>query len=110
MNSVLASFTAAAGMVLDGTIAPPAIQANMGGGMSSGYDAGNWSSRRGYVYYPTMDTREELQPFIRTEVNRKTRWLTKNVGFAKRCTSGVAHMIGSLSPRPFTDHKEWNKL
>ncbi|NBW10127.1 MAG: phage portal protein [Caulobacteraceae bacterium] len=76
----------------------------------SGFDAGNYSTRRGYVYYPTLDTKAELQSGTRTEILRRCRYLTRNVGFAKRCIYGIARMTGWLSPVPLTKDKEWNKL
>ena len=57
-------------------------------GMSGGvWDGANFSSRRGYVYAP-LQTRDELPSGSRTELVRRSRWLTRNVGFAKRCVYG----------------------
>lgn len=79
-------------------------------GMSGGvWDGANFSSRRGYVYAP-LQTRDELPSGSRTELVRRARWLTRNVGFAKRCVWGLARMAGWMSPVPTTQDKPWNKL
>ena len=95
---------------LGGTIQPPQASMSVPFGGGSGYDAANYSTRRGYVYFPTLNTQREVQPWSRLEMSRRSRYLTRNVGFAKRCTYGLAQMVGSLHPRPFTDDKDWNKL
>jgi hypothetical protein len=79
-------------------------------GGASGFDGANWSSRRGYVYYPTLNTEREVPTWTRLEMTKRSRWLRRNVGFAKRCTKGAAHMVGWLSPRASTDDREWNTL
>ena len=77
---------------------------------ASGFDAAQWSSRRGYIYYPTWDTRKELDTYSRLEMIRKARWAKRNIGFVRRCTNGIANMVGSLSPRALTKDREWNRL
>lgn len=77
---------------------------------SSVFDGANFSARRGYVYVPTIQTDREITPASRTELLRRGRWLTRNVGFAKRCVWGLARMAGWLSPIPLTKDKAWNKL
>lgn len=92
---------------LAGPIGAATFDFQLGG---SGYDAANWSSRRGYVYFPTLNTQTEVTQGTRLEMTRRSRYLKRNVGFAKRCTRGLAQMVGYLSPRAFTDDKPWNKL
>ena len=41
---------------------------------------------------------------------RRARYLTRNVGYAKRCTRGMATMVGSLKPHATTEDREWNQL
>lgn len=76
----------------------------------SGYSAANYSTRRGFIYFPTWDTRRELDSYSRLEMIRRARWLKRNVGFVKRCINGIANMVGYLSPRALTTDKEWNVL
>ena len=72
------------------------------------YDGANFSTRRGYVYAPTS-TEREISSASRTELLRKARWLTRNVGYAKRCVWGLARMAGWLSPIALTGDKDWNR-
>jgi hypothetical protein len=99
------------GLTADASL--PALKAYMPEwpmGAGSGFDGANWSSRRGYVYYPTLNTQREVPPWSRLEMIRRSRWLRRNTGYAKRCTDGSANMVGWLSPRASTDDREWNGL
>lgn len=87
---------------------PGASQSAIVGGLS-GWDAANVSARRGYVYFPTLDTTREVPAWGRLEMLRRARYLVRNVGYAKRCTRGLALMVGYLSPRPFTGDAAWNR-
>ena len=111
--ATLTSFTAAAMLPLGGIIEPPDFNSNLAlpmGGGGSGFDGANASTRRGYIYYPHLDTRREVQAPSRLEMLRRSRYLTRNVGFAKRCTKGLAYMIGSLTPHGMTSDRDWNEL
>lgn len=90
-----------------GAIETPIRPLAMMGG--SGFDAANQSTKRGYVYYPTVETKSELNSWSRTEILRRCRYLTRNVGFAKRCIYGLARMAGWLSPVPLTKDTAWNR-
>lgn len=76
----------------------------------SGFDGANYSTRRGYIYFPTLETRRELDAYSRLELIKRARWLKRNSGFPKRCINGIANMVGSLRPRPLTQDREWNAL
>lgn len=77
----------------------------------SGYDGANWwSTNRGYVYFPTLDSRKDLDSYSRYELIKKSRWLYINSGFATRIIDGIANMVGALTPVPLTDDREWNQL
>jgi hypothetical protein len=106
LTSLTASLSAAAALPLAGAMPVPQISSQFGG--VSGWDASNFSTKRGYVYFPTLNTQRELPAYSRLEQLRRARYLTRNVGFAKRCTHGLAGMVGYLSPRAFTDDKDWN--
>lgn len=107
--SAMAGFTATT-LALDASVATLAPQAVVTAGSQSGWDAANWSSRRGYVYFPTLNTHRDTPAWTRLEMLRRARYLTRNVGFAKRCTKGLSQMVGYLSPAATTDDKDWNKL
>jgi hypothetical protein len=75
-----------------------------------GYDGANFSAGRGFVYFPTLDSKRDLDSYTQLELRRRSRWLYVNSGLARRCIDGIAAMIGSLTPVPLTDDKEWNQL
>lgn len=75
----------------------------------SSFDAATFSQRRGYIYFPTLQTDREISGYTREEIMRKSRWLVRNVGYARRCIHGVANMVGHLSPVAITRDKAWNK-
>lgn len=80
-----------------------------GGGQ--GWSAADFSPDRGYVYWPSEDTRYDLPSFSLYEMRRRSRWLDANVGFAGRINSGIARMVcgTGLMVRPTTRDKEWNR-
>lgn len=74
-----------------------------------GYDAANNNSpRRGYVFWPTLDTRREFTPHQRLQVLRKVRNFYANVGFARRVVNGLANLVGYLTPQAATADRKWN--
>lgn len=79
-----------------------------GGGGFTGADRG--SSSRGYVVFPQLDTRKEVNAMNRTEIMRKARWGYNNDPFQKRCVDGIARHIGFMMFQPHTPDKEWNAL
>lgn len=76
----------------------------------SGYDGANTSIRRGQIFWPTLDTRLELDAFSRAELLRRIRWLRANVGFVKGLINNAADLIGWLTPTAITADEEWNAL
>jgi capsid protein len=76
----------------------------------SAYDGANWSANRGWIYFPTLTTQRDLDDYTLRELRRKSRWLYVNVGLATRIIDGLSKMVGSLTPVPMTDDKEWNEL
>lgn len=76
----------------------------------SAYEGANWSQNRGWIYFPTLYSKSDLDQYTLTELRRKSRWLYVNVGLATRVIDGIAKMVGSLTPVPQTDDKEWNEL
>lgn len=76
----------------------------------SGWDGANWSNNRGWIYFPTLSTKRDLDDYTLLELRRKSRWLYNNVGLATRIIDGIAGMVGSLTPVPQTDDKDWNQL
>lgn len=77
----------------------------------SGYDGANTSASRGYVYFPQMDTRRDLDTYSRMEMIRRSRYLDANVGLAGRVNDGLASIVAGtgLMPLPKTLDTEWNR-
>lgn len=76
----------------------------------SGFDGANQSTRRGWIYWPTLDTKREIDTYSRTELLRKSRWLRANFGLATRICSGLADLIGYLTPVSMSGDSDWDEL
>lgn len=76
----------------------------------SGFDGANQSDRRGWIYWPTLDTKRELSSYSRTELLRKSRALRANFGLANRICSGLADLIGYVMPVSDSGDKKWDDL
>ncbi len=76
----------------------------------SGFDGANNSSRRGWIYWPTLDTKREIDSYSRTELLKKSRWLRANFGLATRICSGLSDLIGYLTPVSMSGDPEWDEL
>lgn len=76
----------------------------------SGFDGANQSNRRGFIYWPTLDTKRELDSYSRTELLRKSRWLRANFGLATRICSGLSDLIGYLTPCSLSGDEEWDEI
>lgn len=72
-------------------------------------DGAGLSPRRGIVYSPTTNTRKEVNPYERDQIMRRVRWTFGNTGIGRRCTKGLAGIIGYLVPNPTTSDTEWNE-
>lgn len=82
------------------------------GGSGGGFTGADFTSQRGMVYFPELDTRKEINPANRRELMRRARWMYANLGFVRRCINGVARMVvgNGMIPQPFTEDHEWNDL
>lgn len=80
------------------------------GASGQGYDAVGASTMRGYIYWPQLDTRREITPQTRTEILRRARALTENIGLAGHIIECMADLIGYLTPMAATRDREWNEL
>jgi hypothetical protein len=79
----------------------------MGG---SGFQAAGQDPARGYIYWPTTDTRRQITSWTRHEVARKIQFLYNHFGFIRRLVNGLATMLGYLTPQPTTSDEKWNEL
>lgn len=76
----------------------------------SGYDGANLSIRRGQIFWPTLDTRRELDSFSRSELMRRVRWLVANVGFVRALVKNSAFLVGWVTPQAMSSDRAWNRL
>lgn len=76
----------------------------------SSFDGANTSPNRGYIYFPNLDTRREIDTYTHWELTKKARWFYANSGFARRAVNGTGQMVGYQIPRAMTNDAEWNKL
>ncbi|MGJ8677214.1 MAG: phage portal protein [Akkermansiaceae bacterium] len=74
-----------------------------------GYDAARRSERRGFIHFPTLDTRKELRAPVRKEIIKKARWADNNVGLIIRALDAPTNLIGVLSPQSECGDAEWGK-
>jgi len=75
----------------------------------SGWGGAGGSSRRGYIYWPGLDTQRELDAYSRTELLRKARWMRANMGLPRRICGGLADFIGYLKPQWNSGDPEWDE-
>ena len=78
--------------------------------MGGGFQAAGQSESRGYLYWPSLDTRRQITSFTREEIARKIEWLYQHFGFARRLCHGMARMLGFMTPQPNVSDEEWNDL
>lgn len=66
---------------------------------------------RAYIYYPSLDARQELPPASREALIRKARWLVNNFGLANGAIDSIArHSVGTgIIPQARSSNQDWNK-
>ena len=75
-----------------------------------GYQAASASPNRGYLMWPTTDTRRQMTPLSRSEILRRVQWLYAHFGFCRRLVNGMARLLGYVVPQPNTSDDKWNDL
>lgn len=75
----------------------------------SGWDGASSSSSRGWIYWPTLDSKRDLDSYSRTELARKVRWLMANMGLPNRIVSGLADLLGYLTPVWNSGDPRWDQ-
>lgn len=76
----------------------------------SGWDGANRSSARGFIYWPGLDAKRELDSYSRRELLVKSRWLRANQGLPNRLVRGLADLIGYLSPWWDSGDEKWDRV
>ena len=75
----------------------------------SPYHGASTGDARGYVYWPQLDTKKQLDTYSRVETLRRARAFEGNSGIARKAIHGLARKIGFLLPQPVTRDQEWNR-
>jgi capsid protein len=75
----------------------------------SGYSGANQSTRRATIWWPTLETKHELDSYSRHELLRRIRWLYANTGIVRGFINNAADLIGWLTPQANTADPEWNE-
>jgi capsid protein len=75
----------------------------------SGYSGANLSLDRGQLFWPTLETRDELDSFSHQELIRRIRWLAANVGFVKGFIRNAATLVGAQRPQSEVEG-EWAEM
>jgi hypothetical protein len=102
----------------DLTVSPPVAEratvTTSGNGpfllMGNGYQMAANSDARGYIYWPSVDTRRQINQWTRSEIARRAQFLYAHFGFARKLVNGMARILGYLTPQPNTSDEEWNEL
>ncbi len=90
--------------------APSAAWGGGYGGVGSGYSAGDESRDRGYVVWPSNESKYALTPYVRKEVYKRANWLVSNNGIARSLANTIPQLAGPLTPQPTTKDDVWNAL
>ncbi len=86
------------------------IPVSMFGIGSTGYQGAQWSPNRGFIYWPTLDPKREMNQLTRRELARRIHFLKGNVGLPNRIIVGIRNMVigTGLVPRATTTDREFN--
>ena len=87
--------------------APPAGQPQA---FFSGYQGASFSTDRGAIFWPTIDTRQELDSFSRYEIIRRIHWLKAHFGFVRGLIKNSADLVGWQTPQAQSGDAAWDDL
>lgn len=74
----------------------------------SGYQGASDSTDRGSIFWPTTDTRLELDSFSRAELLRRIHWLKAHFGFVRGLIRNSADLVGWSTPQAQSGDDEWD--
>lgn len=76
----------------------------------SGYQAASFTGDRGAIFWPTIDTRQELDSFSRLEIIRRIHWLKAHFGFVRGLIKNSADLVGWQTPQAQSGDAAWDDL
>lgn len=70
----------------------------------------DWSTARGFVYFPELDSEREVDSWSRTELMRRQRAMYNGIGFVRGTITCIARMVcgTGLMVQPMTSDPIWN--
>lgn len=74
-----------------------------------GVDAARWDDSWGYTFWPSLDTRREIDEFDRRTIWQRARLLECNCPPIKKAVKNMVHFTGGLMPLPNTTDEDWNE-
>ncbi len=74
----------------------------------SGYQAAWHTTDRGYIQWPTIEARQELDAFSRYEILRRIHFLYGNFGFLRGVIRSIAKLVGSETPQANSGDPTWD--
>lgn len=78
--------------------------------MFGGFDAATWTPARPLPFWPTLETRQEIDSFDCWALWSGARALYANSSDIRMVVKTVTDLVGHLTPRPATTDHEWNAL
>ena len=78
--------------------------------MAGGFDAATWTPARPLPFWPTLETRQEVDSFDCWALWSGARALYANSSDIRMVVKTVTDLVGHLTPRPATTDHEWNAL
>lgn len=78
--------------------------------MFSGYDAATWTPARPLPFWPTLETRQEVDSFDCWALWTGARALYANSSDIRMVVKTIVDLVGYLTPMPATKDHEWNAL
>lgn len=92
------------------TVEVAAAPAGSPSSLWSGYAAAADTPDRARLWWPTVDTRQEIDSFSRAEIMRRVRWLFANEGFIRGFIYNLAALVGYQTPQFDSGDEEWDEL
>lgn len=84
--------------------------ANVSAQMFGGYDAATWTPARPIPFWPTLETRQEVDSFDCWALWTGARALYANSSDIRMVVKTIVDLVGHLTPMPATADHEWNAL
>jgi hypothetical protein len=76
----------------------------------SGYSGANYSMDRADLWWPTLDSRLEIDSFSRGELDRRVRYLHANLGFVRGFIRNSAQLVGYSMPQAASGDDAWDEV